>query len=499
MSSVLLILALPGGEQWWGAFVGLVPLLFAVEGLPLGWAFLLGWLTGTLWALWMAVWLLFLAFSGFAFSALMSVGLIAGYLLLSLYLGAYFGLFILHFRFVARRNFLWAIVLSPFLWSVLEYTRGKVLTGFPWAYLSHSLYRKETLIQVASIGGAYLVSYLLVFMNTSLFALLKARRWPALFGTAVVLWVFSLLYSALSPPASSGPGPVVSIVQANIPQDIKNTLTTEVRMDIFDRHLSMTREVLSRARPEIVFWSESMVISFLNTNRGLAPYFRERISELCKKEKVSIFLGSLASEGGSSRNSCYFFTQEGKVAGRYDKIHLVPFGEYVPLGRLLPFLGQVVPYEGGFTPGDRLASFRFRQYGFCSVICYEDTFPSLCRKLLLRTKGERFLVNITNDGWFASSWELEQHLASSVFRAVEFRVGVVRAANTGISTIIDPYGSIEAELPKNSEGTITGVVQVNSVPSLYLRFGDLFVLLSVIILGGGTLLVGRYAQRSASK
>jgi len=512
LGAALLIAALPGGDQWWAAFVGFIPLFLAVEGVSRGWALLLGWLAGFVWALWAVGWLLFLALSGFELSVAMSIGLVLGYVLLSLYLGLYYGLALLFFHSVWPRSRLLALLLTPCVWVCLEYVRGHLLTGFPWAFLSHTLYRKPFLIQPAAFGGAYLVSFLLLLANLSLYYVVK-DRWRGS-GSTVALAILWFLLCRLGAeqgilPAQEEPGLRVGIVQANIPQDVKNLLTEESISAIYRKHIDMTSEMLkSREKPQIVFWSESMVSALLNTERD-APV-RESLRAFASANRVALCVGALGYEEGRPGerwklfNSCYLFQPDVEEVQRYDKMHLVPFGEYVPLKRFLPFLTQVVPYEGGFTPGAKPVSFSLGSLGigFGAVICYEDAYPEVCRDVLLGGARQMpcFLANLTNDGWFAKSWELEQHMACSVFRAVEFRVFVVRAANTGISAIIAPSGEIRMELPKNTAGTITGNVNV-AVPlcSVVANSNRFALVCLVATVAGVVLLWGRAAQRCASR
>ncbi len=238
-------------------------------------------------------------------------------------------------------------------------------------------------------------------------------------------------------------------------------------------------------RPDLIVWPETMVPGILNLDTALQDY----LMALAQQLGVPMLLGAVTFERDPTDqwtqfNSAYLLEplpSGPRFTARYDKIQLVPFGEYVPLRSRLPFLAWFVPYEHDFSPGQSLTMFRPAElYSFRVLICFEDAFPDLVRRMTAPPRRPDFLINISNDGWFRDSGELEQHLAASVFRAVENRISVVRATNTGISAFITPTGHLE--MLRDRQGRFREVrgLLVQNVPisehppTFYTRHGDLF-------------------------
>src|SRR5574337_504903 len=247
------------------------------------------------------------------------------------------------------------------------------------------------------------------------------------------------------------------MVQGNIPQDLKFESTEEDQVQILKKYSDLSMSVKGKSI-DLLVWPETMMPGLLNINPELTGRKIDVLSQLtavqlAQELNTNLLLGSLAltlvGEEQIYFNSAYYYNREGRFVDRYDKIHLVPFGEFTPLKKYFPFLAKLVPYEIGLTHGNRRTLFHLNtlengSFTFGSSICYEDTVPSLIRKF--KKDGVDFMLNITNDGWFRNSAELDQHLAIMVFRAIENRICMVRAANTGISSFVAPDGAIYATL-----------------------------------------------------
>src|SRR5574337_45811 len=247
------------------------------------------------------------------------------------------------------------------------------------------------------------------------------------------------------------------MVQGNIPQDLKFESTEEDQIQILKKYADLSTSVKNESI-DLLVWPETMMPGILNINPELTGRKIDLLSQLtaiqlAQELNTNLLLGGIAltlvGEEQIYFNSAYYYNREGKLLDRYDKIHLVPFGEFTPLKKYFPFLANLVPYEIGLTPGNRrtlfhLDTLRNGSFIFGSSICYEDTVPSLIRKF--KKDGADFMLNVTNDGWFRNSAELEQHLAIMVFRAVENRFCMMRAANTGISSFVAPDGTIYDKL-----------------------------------------------------
>jgi apolipoprotein N-acyltransferase len=241
----------------------------------------------------------------------------------------------------------------------------------------------------------------------------------------------------------------ISLIQGNIPQELKWDKGSQAL--ILERYAQLSQKA-AMEKPDLIIWPEAASPGFIGAAED--DWIVERILAVPKETGIPLLLGSVVRENKNYFNSALLIDRQGKIAGRYDKLHLVPFGEYIPLKELFPFLETIVPI-GDFTSGDSYTLFSLSPAAggagakFGVLICFEDTIPELSRNFV--KKGADFLVNITNDGWFKETKAPYQHLAASVFRAVENRVPLVRAANTGVSCFIDSRGRIKAKITENGK------------------------------------------------
>ena len=441
------------------------------------------------------------------------------WILLSLYCAAYFLCFAFCSRFIIFRLKLPLVVVAPFTWVALEYIRSFFLSGFPWFFIGHTQYQFLPIIQVSDITGVYGVSFIIVMVNAGIadliFPIVACRdtinspylyRFPsrkfAFFGLTCIL-PFVLLAAILSygfcwlNHYKPKEGPALCMVQGNIPQDVKFESKEEDEISILKKYTDLSLGVKGK-QIDLLVWPETMIPGLLNIDPELTGRKIDVLSQLTPIQlsqdlNTNLLLGGIAltliGEEQMYFNSAYYYNKEGKLVDRYDKIHLVPFGEFTPLKKYFPFLAKLVPYEIGLTRGQRRALFRLdtSQQGsfvFGSSICYEDTVPSLIRKF--KKDGADFMLNITNDGWFRNSAELDQHLAIMVFRAVENRFCMARAANTGISSFVGPDGAIYAKLSDSKgkyreiSGTLVDRIKlVEKYNPFYTICGDWFSILCV--------------------
>ncbi|TLD40435.1 MAG: Apolipoprotein N-acyltransferase [Candidatus Jettenia ecosi] len=444
-------------------------------------------------------------------SWLRHVTLIA-WVLLSLYCSAYFVLFTLCTRFIIFKLRLPLVIVAPCLWAALEFIRSFFLSGFPWFFIGHTQYTYLPLIQISDIAGVYGVSFIIITVNACIadfiiFRFIKRNEiilfpdrkflffgligiFPLVLLTATVL--YGLYWLKNYKPQE---GPVVCMVQGNIPQDLKFEPTEEDQIDILKKYSGLSMSMKSKVI-DLLVWPETMAPGLLNidpklTGRKIDMLSQITAMQLAQDLNTHLLLGAIALvlDGKEQRyfNSAYYYSKEGKFIDRYDKIHLVPFGEFTPLKEYFPFLAGMVPYEIGLTHGQRRVLFRLDtgkngSFTFGSSICYEDTVPSLIRKF--KKDGADFMLNITNDGWFRNSAELDQHLAIMVFRAVENRICMARAANTGISSFVAPDGTIYARLTDQNgryreiSGTLTDSIKlIEKQNTIYTNCGDWFSIL----------------------
>ena len=442
LSGLMLSLPFSFGRLWVIAWFGFLPLFFGLRNKSKPQAFLLAYLTGVVFWWGTIYWLVHVT--------------LLGTILLVFYLALYFGLFGLMFKTHDPRPTTHDLFFAPSLWVLLEYARSHLLTGFPWALLGYSQYLNLPIIQIADITGAWGVSFAVMLVNVAIYNLVTRSPGHQVTSKNLVLPILCLFlnlgygfYSLYLRPSTFDLRPFkVSLIQGNIPQALKWDI--RARNFIIERYSGLTLRA-AQEKPDLIIWPEA-------ASPGLFPEDEEifkQISSLTKGRQIPLLIGAVAQEGEKYFNSALLVGAGGRVIGRYDKLHLVPFGEYIPLKKALPFLQAVVPI-GDIAAGNDYTVFsldprpttqdpRRKTHDpvkFSVLICFEDLFPELSRQFV--RKGADFLVNITNDGWYKRTSAPYQHLQASVFRAVENRRYLARAANTGVSGFIGPQGKIIA-------------------------------------------------------
>jgi apolipoprotein N-acyltransferase len=486
-SAFALGLAFPRTDWDGVAWIALVPLLVVVLGRPWRTAALWGWLFGTVHFLVLLRWL---NFTFRTYSAIPWPLTYGPTLLLAAYCGLYLALVAGGVAWLAaRRSAVWGLSAAPFLWVAGEWIRGHLMGGFPWGTLGYSQYQRLPVIQIAEVGGVHAVSFLLVAVNAALAGGLVLPWRPAVAGLAAVGGLvaatlhFGLLRldEPLTPPEVS-----VAIVQPSIEQPLK--FDPNHARETLAITTALTRRAAA-ARPDLIVWPETATPTPLARDRALLA----DLAALAQAARAPLVVGSLDVDDGARpprlRNSAFLVTPAG-IAGRYDKIQLVPFGEYVPLAGVIGFVRDWAEFIADLEPGTHAAVFPGPPAPFGVVICYEGVFPDLVREFV--RNGARLIVNITNDAWFGRTSGPEQHLAMYSFRAIEHRVAVVRAANTGVSAFVAPSGQIVRRTRLYERSAIVERVRLRVGRTLYGRLGDWP---AWVALGASAALLGAAARR----
>ena len=371
-------------------------------------------------------------------------------------------------------------VLAPFVWTGLEYARATLFTGFPWDLLGYSQVHRHVLVQIADITGVYGISFIVMLVNGSVWELSRIAlnrepgRWR-LFLTAVVLLAVVLTYGYLregeyARKASHGTTFTVGVLQGNIPQGLK--WERAMREQTFVTYARLGKQATEEGA-QLLVWPETsapVVFGSRDPDWQLPGLISDRL-------KVPMLVGA-PSEKMVGKSVQYYnsaFLVDGTtIRSRFDKIHLVPFGEYMPLSWLLPLGPGIAAREADYSAGQTMTVMGLPQGPrFGVLICYEAIFPELAR--LAVNEGARMLLNITNDGWFGESAAPYQHLALAGMRSIENRVWLIRAANTGISAAFDPTGRIRKRISLDKRGFFTVKISgYKAVSTFYCRFGDVF-------------------------
>jgi apolipoprotein N-acyltransferase len=501
----------------WLAWVALVPFVALVRTRARArWVYLWAWITG-------------LCFFGCALKWLRVADyrMYATWVALSLYVSLYFPAAIYLLRRFDQRTRLPLLITLPVVWTALEHARAHLLGGFAWYYLGHAQHQFLSVIQIADLGGAYAVSFVVAAVNALLFELLCSGSWfRTLFALPLqanrLSRVALIVQSALVVFLVAGTlaygvwrlsqhdfedGPRLALLQGNLDQRLRNQAFSpegsKQALRQVVRHYWDLSDEAARRRPDLIVWPEtSYPFHWEEVSLDLPPgsipeewqkansYREELADDVASRWKTNVLLGANSDTLGADEqlrhgNSAILVRPKGRrgeSVARYEKIHCIPFGEYVPFRESLPWMKAFAPYDFDYslTPGKEQTRFPLGNYRFGVLICYEDTDPGLARNYANPEEGPLvdFLVNMSNDGWFDGTSEHEEHLAICRFRAVECRRAVARAVNMGISAVIDSNGRVIA-LPnpdwaksKKVEAVVTAAVPIDRRASFYARWGD---------------------------
>lgn len=501
-SGLLLILSFPRPQFTLAAWFALVPLLLAVPGVSRRGAFLLGWIAGLVFFTGSLRWLTHTMVHYGHLPEWLSYPVL---LLLTAYLAIYVGLFAVTAHALMEQPTWIRLTALPAAWTALEFARTYLLTGFPWAVVGYSQAGTLPVIQIAEFTGVYGVSYVIVLINGALAVALTAPRPAGEMPIPIPVASFvpvappslprrslaALLTAALTLTVVLGYGhwrldrlsrasvevePLrVVVVQGNVDQDRK--WDPAFLRETIDRYHTLTREHTTQPL-DLIVWPEAAMPFFFERDAA----HREELLAFVAETKTPLLFGSPAISQPDGRpprlyNSAYLVTDAGEVAGRYDKLHLVPFGEYVPLERLLFFVNKMVDGIGEFAPGDDATVFSLDRFRLGVMICFEVVFPELTRRAV--RNGATVMAAITNDAWFGDSAAPYQHLDMVALRAVENRVPFARAANTGISGFIDVTGRVEATTDLFVPAARENPIAPRTETTWYTRSGDAFAWLCV--------------------
>lgn len=474
-SGGLLALSFPRPDFYWLAWVALVPLLLVMEKRPFASGFWAG-------AVFFAAVLYWLNIVMTTFGGLDPFSSLVAYLLLISYLALFFGAATwLAWRSKQRLGI--PVLLSlPIIWVALEFLRGWLLTGFPWALIGYSQQNFSLAIQSADVTGVYGVGLMLVAVNALIAQLLQYprqsfSRWAV--GGVALLLISHFGYGAWRSGQLSDERPEqlrVALIQGNFEQSQK--WDPALQQKTIERYLSLSQQALAQS-PDLLIWPEAATPFFLQDPSVLAA----QVHGLPQRSGIPLLVGTPAYQVTAAGeyqylNSAFMIGTDGVRLARSDKVHLVPFGEYVPLGRLLSFIDKLVVGVGDFVPG-AIVPLPLGEHYLGVLVCYEVIFPYLVRQHV--QQGADLLVNITNDAWFGRSSAPYQHLAMARFRAIEHRIWLARSANTGISALIAPSGEVVLSGPIFEALQLTGRVGLGAVPTFYTRFGDLFALVCLLL------------------
>jgi apolipoprotein N-acyltransferase len=536
LSVLLITLALAPIHQFYLAWVGLVPWLWVACKTRSKWGlFLWSWLAGTLYFVGNMWWLVYVT----------APGMIA----LVIYLGLHWAVAAMIFgglgwlapaaadQASSRLSPQWQLLgitlgIATVL-TALEWVRGTLFTGLPWIFLGHTQSPFLVMCQIADFTGVYGVSFCIAALNALIFLYLRHPQRALWLATLAVvgLWACTAsygIYRSSQMKTVCSPGPTVLLVQPNYPQDNSGIKGAE-DVDRVRFHLEATNAALRKAAEhvELTVWSETEMPELNQECRdGLRQfpphpknpeYFKNysmflddivnRVGDLAREYHTTIIAGGLAFSKLDTtkwaftdrRNSAFIFHEDGRLDAEHsDKIHLVPFGEFIPFrgshwfGWLHDIFLKFSPYDYDYTltagsdnpptvlsiPSVKLG----RPLRFVVPICFEDIDAPLVARMIRGEHGKRadLIVNLTNDGWFKYN-QNTQHLQAAIFRSIENRTPTARSVNTGISAFIDSYGHLTATLPVRTEGTMISTVMLDSRYTLYTKYGDVFAVGCVAI------------------
>ncbi|HEV8702495.1 MAG TPA: apolipoprotein N-acyltransferase [Candidatus Polarisedimenticolia bacterium] len=489
-SGAVLALAYPLADRGILALVALIPFLLSLQATEKGTALLRGYACGGSFFAILLYWIpaVMETYGGLPLPVAWLLQA-----LLVFYLATFFALFAWIVSVAWRRYGPVALAFAPVSWVALEIARARLLTGFPWGLLGYTQYRNPALLQAAVWGGIFAVSFLVMAVNAGgALLILQPAASRARIAGAILIAVSALSFMggrlALGREAgheADGDGGAIPVaaIQANVAQDHKwdpkaaaGTLSDLARL---------SRQAASSGA-RLIVWPESsspFSVRRPGGDRASGPgvetdaAYAAFLGDLARSLHADLIVGSVdyraAGETVRAYNSALAVGADGTLGATYDKVHLVPFGEYVPLARALFFVNRMVSGSiGEFDAGTRLEPLPTSVGRAGTVICYEAIFPEIVRRVAGRDAA--FLVNITNDAWFGRTAAPYQHLAMAAVRAAENRRYMVRAANTGISALIDPFGRILARTGIEESAVLGGTIRARHDRTVYARCGDLF-------------------------
>jgi apolipoprotein N-acyltransferase len=487
LSGILMTMSFPPLDVSFLAWVALVPLFISLENESSTKAFKLGFISGTVHYLFLIYWIVVVLGRYGNLSIFLSSTLcVLMCFCLALFLALYCSLI------VAFRGCRFPALLAGVFWVTLEYLRTEYITEFPWCLLGYTQYENLHLIQISNISGVYGLSFLIVLVNALIYRLVPAfqdeetkkrngsMRWEMVLTALLIIGTLGYGHHQwIERPDENGSQKAIRvvIVQGNIDQSLK--WDPSYQSKTLETYTRLTRESFDFL-PELIVWPETSVPFYFQDNTQLST----EVTAMATESGAALIFGSPAYKriygDVSYYNRAYLVSPDETLPQHYDKVHLVPFGEYVPFKHLLSFVNRMVPAAGDFAEGEKITPLNHKNLSLGTLICFEAIFPKISR--IHTQKGANILINITNDAWFGKTSAPYQHLAMAVYRAVENRRPLIRSANTGFSALIGPHGKIFAQGGLFREETLRGRIPIsNTTPTFYTRFGDLFAVSMLIV------------------
>lgn len=488
LSGILLVLSFPNIDLFPLAWFGLTPLLLFLYGKDKKTAIKAGLFFGIIYFFGTTYWIYH---SIYHYSSIPFVPSIFLVFLLCLYLSLYPALFSVLYASYISKTGLPAMLVAPIFWTVIEFIRSYALTGFPWSSIGYSQYKFLPFIQIADLIGIYGISFLIMAVNGALadVFLFKKRRAvkPLYSAMPVIIGLFALSITLAATFSyglyrlnqdREGADIKAAVIQGNIEQDLK--WDASYQEEVMNIYKELSVKAASEG-PDIIVWPETALPFVFGSDSNLT---KDTIEFQKGLNSYLLFGSILAKEKDSSQkttaysNSAVLLDKDGNISYRYDKIHLVPFGEYVPIKKLLFFIDKLVVGVGDYMPGDGYKKAATPFGTFSTLICYEIIFPGLVRKFY--DKGGDFIITITNDAWFGRTYGPYQHFSMAVFRAIENRKPVIRAANTGVSGYIDSNGRILSKTNLFERTILIYKIKGDKTLTPYTKYGDIFSYLCII-------------------
>lgn len=480
LSGLLLAAAFPTINAHFLAWFALIPLFLALKGQTVKNGFWIGGLAGVVYFAGTIHWVTN-SVHFYGHIPLIPASLVT--LLLAAYMALYpalFGAAVVHVR-NTRPALL--VIAAPSLWTALELARTYVFSGFPWSLLGYTQYSVLPVIQIADLTGVYGISFLIVLVNSSVAEFIMDRKKYGAVVLAVIVLTLVTGYGFMKLREPERTDNIkISVIQGNIEQDKK--WDPAYQSEVLAVYKRLTLEALQQ-HPDLIIWPETATPFYFTGVAGNDQALTRDLIDFIKQHKVPLLFGSPTYEIKPNRqiigrNSAFLVSGDGRIENLYHKIHLVPFGEYVPLRQVLFFVEKLVQAIGDFQGGDEYTVMTVPYNGpdkqhaenISTVICYEIIFPDLVRRFV--DKGAHIITTITNDAWFGRTAAPYQHFSMAVLRAVENHVPVARAANTGISGFIDSRGRILETSGIFTEAYLTHAVSPGAEKTFYTKYGDLF-------------------------
>jgi apolipoprotein N-acyltransferase len=478
LTGILLIASFPRWDQGYLAWIAFIPLIIFVSRVEhVKGAFLGGFIAGFIQFFALLIWMpaVLVRYGG-----LSGVQAWLAYTLLVVVLACYPAVACGLVKYLIRYAGNAFILLFPFIWVLNEYAQSlSPFGGFPWLLAGYSQSRFLSVIQIADVTGIYGISFLVIFPGTAIYWLFRKKgrgvfawvpAWTALFlvGGCLAYGAVSLgKWGNASTPYES------AMLQGNLsyqdPQDVLREKFQHGYARMADRLQSV----------DLLILPESPSPTFFESDAG----YRESLERLARHFPLGLVFNNVRHAGGKGEwkyfNSAYFMDHSGVLKGVYDKIHLVPFGEYLPLARVFSFVQVISKDVGEFAAGTDYRLENIGGHPANAIICFEAVFPELVRRFV--ANGSQLIINLTNDAWYGDSAAPYQHIAIVRLRAVENRRFLLRAANSGISAVIEPSGRIQASTGILREAICEGGFNFVAARTFYVRYGDAFVFLCAII------------------